>query len=135
MNKYFLSAGLVVLSFSLALAQPSPTNPTSPSSGTGIEGAVVISPTHPGPIRQGAPESKPLPHTKFVVERAGENKPVGSFTTDERGHFSLSLPPGHYTVVKEGGKGGIGNFGPFEVEVTAGKMTSMGELQCDSGMR
>ncbi len=134
MNKYFLSAALVVLSFSLGLAQTTPTNTASPSSGTGIEGVIDISPTHGGPIRPGAPSSKPLPNTKFVVERAGEAKPVGSFTTDENGRFSLSLPPGHYAVMREGGKHGIGRFGPFEVEVAAGKMASV-QWHCDSGMR
>jgi hypothetical protein len=44
------------------------------------------------------------------------------------------LSPGRYSVTREGGKRGIGNFGPFDVEVVAGKMTPV-QWQCDSGMR
>lgn len=132
MNKYFLTASLVVLSFCLCLAQTSPTN--TPSSGTGIEGSVVISPARPGPTRRGEPDSRPLPNVKFVVVKQGETAPVASVTTDERGRFHVALPPGHYSLMKEGGKRGIGRFGPFEVEVVAGKMTAE-TFHCDSGMR
>ena len=130
MNKSPLIASLVVLSFCLCLGQTSPTS----TSGTGIEGSLVISPARPGPIRQGDPDSGPLPNAKFLVVKEGETVPVASFTTNEEGHFKVSLPPGRYTVVKEGGKRGIGRFGPFGVEVAAGKMTNV-QWRCDSGMR
>lgn len=102
--------------------------------GSGIEGVILMGPTHGGPIRQGMPESKPLADIKFKVQREGEGAPVASFTTDASGKFHVSLPAGKYSVVRDGWKRGIGSFGPFEVEVAAGKMTPV-QWNCDSGMR
>jgi hypothetical protein len=100
--------------------------------GTGIEGVITISPTQPGPIRADAPASLPLPSTAFVVEN--EKGEVASFTTDDQGHFRTSVPPGHYKVSIKGRKSTIGRFGPFEVDVVSGKMTTV-QWQCDSGIR
>ena len=99
---------------------------------TGIEGVITISPSQPGPIRADAPGSKPLANTAFVVEN--ENGAVASFTTDEQGHFRTQLAPGHYKVSLKGRKSTIGRFGPFEVDVVAGKMTEV-QWECDSGIR
>jgi hypothetical protein len=104
-----------------------------PSQGeTGLEGVIVFSPTHGGPIRADEPASKPLSATSFIVEK--ENAEVASFTTDDQGQFRVLLAPGHYTVVAKGPRRGIGHFGPFEVDVVAGKMTKV-EWNCDTGMR
>ena len=133
MKKYFVfPALLLLLSFSFYVAQTRSMDASD--SGSGIEGAISISPTHGGPIREGVSDSKALASIKFAVLREGESAPVASFTTDEKGHFRVSLPPGHYSVAREGGKRGIGSFGPFDVEVGAGKMTSV-QWHCDSGMR
>ena len=99
---------------------------------TGIEGVITISPSQPGPIRADAPGSKPLANTAFVAEN--ENGAVASFTTDEQGHFRTPLAPGHYKVSIKGRKSSIGRFGPFEVDVVAGKMTEV-QWECDSGIR
>ncbi len=99
---------------------------------SGIEGAITISPAKPGPIRADAPGSKPLTNTTFVVEN--KNGEAASFTTDEQGRFRVSLPPGHYKVLLKGRKTSIGHFGPFEVDVAPGKMTSV-QWECDSGIR
>ncbi len=99
--------------------EPSPT--TAPTSGTGLEGVITISPTHGGPIREGEPESKPLPHMTFVVKQ--DDRTVAKFETDDQGRFQIPLAPGHYTVVAADPKLKFGNYGPFPVEVTAGKMT------------
>jgi hypothetical protein len=69
-----------------------------------------------------------------MVMREGEKAATVSFTTDEGGRFRVSLPPGRYHVVAEGPRRRIGHFGPFEVEVVAGKMTKV-NWECDSGMR
>jgi len=99
---------------------------------TGIEGVITISPTQPGPIRADSPGSKPLANAVFVVEnQTGE---VASFTTDDQGRFRTSMPPGHYKVSIKGRKGTIGHFGPFEVDVVAGKMATV-QWECDSGIR
>jgi Prealbumin-like fold domain len=117
--------GFVSLAASVSAGQP-------PSSAeTGIEGVITISPTQPGPIRADTPGSQPLANTAFVVEN--ENSEVASFTTDDKGRFRISLPPGHYKVSR-GKKHGIGHFGPFEVDVVPGKMASV-QWECDSGIR
>ena len=99
---------------------------------SGIEGAITISPAKPGPIRADAPASKPLTNTTFVVEN--KNGEVTSFTTDDQGRFRVALPPGHYKVLLKGRKTSIGRFGPFEVDVAPGTMTSV-QWECDSGIR
>jgi hypothetical protein len=99
---------------------------------TGIEGVITISPTQAGPVRDDSPASRPLANAAFAVEN--EKGEVASFTTDGQGHFRTSVPPGHYKVSMKGRKSGIGRFGPFEVDVVAGKMTNV-QWQCDSGIR
>ena|SRR6266571_4795916 len=99
---------------------------------TGIEGIITISPTQPGPVRADSPGSKPLANATFAVEN--EKGEVGSFTTDDQGHFRTSVSPGHYKVSMKGRKSSIGRFGPFEVDVVAAKMTRV-QWECDSGIR
>ena len=114
--------------FSAAQTQPT----TTPESGTGIEGVITVSPIHGGPSRIGIPDSKPLTNAPFIVEN--EKGAVASFVTDDQGHFRISLPPGHYTVSMKNRKGGIGRYGPFDVDVVAGQVTKV-EWHCDTGMR
>ena len=105
----------------------------TPSVGeTGIEGVITISPARPGPIRADEAGSVPLANAMFVVEN--NNGEVASFTTNDQGRFRAALPPGHYKVSVKGRKSTIGRFGPFEVDVAAGKMTNV-QWECDSGMR
>jgi hypothetical protein len=99
---------------------------------SGIEGIITISPSQPGPTRDNAPNSIPLANTAFVVKnQKGE---VTSFTTDNKGQFRIPLAPGHYNVSAKGRESTIGHFGPFEVDVVAGKMTKV-QWECDSGIR
>jgi len=44
------------------------------------------------------------------------------------------LDAGYYTVSIKDKKGGIGRYGPFDVDVVAGQITQV-EWQCDTGMR
>ena len=99
---------------------------------TGIEGVITISPTQAGPIRDDSPASRPLANAAFAVEN--DKGQAASFTTDGQGHFRISVPPGHYKVSMKGRKSSIGRFGPFEVDVVAGKMTKV-QWECDSGIR
>ena len=104
---------------------------TQSGSETGIEGVITIDPSRPGPVRVDAPSS-PLANTAFIVEsQKGE---ITSFTTDDQGRFRMPLAPGHYKVSLKGKTGGIGRFGPFEVDVVAGQMTKV-QWRCDSGIR
>src|SRR5213596_2033383 len=106
---------------------------TQSGSGPGIEGVIMFGPTQGGPIRADTPSSKPLAHATFVVENE-KGAEVASFTTDYQGGFRVPLAPGHYTVSKEGKKSGIGHYGPFDVDVVAGRMTNV-QWECDSGIR
>ena len=106
---------------------------TQSGSGTGIEGVITFGPTQAGPIRADALGSKPLANTTFVVENE-KGAEIASFTTDEQGRFRVSLAPGHYAVSKKGKKGGIGRYGPFDVDVRADQMTRV-TWECDTGIR
>ena len=104
---------------------------TRPEVESGIEGTINISPAKPGPTRIDA-GSVPLANATFVVEN--NNAEVALFTTDDKGHFRVALPPGHYNVSLKGRKSSIGRFGPFDVEVVSGKTTNV-QWECDSGIR
>jgi hypothetical protein len=106
---------------------------TQSGTGTGIEGVITFGPVQPGPISADAPSSQPLANTTFVVENEKKAE-VASFTTDEQGRFRVALAPGHYTVSKKGIKGGVGRFGPFDVDVRADQMTKV-TWDCDTGIR
>lgn len=121
----------ITLAFLIMSALFSP-GQTPSGAETGIEGTITISPTQAGPVRDDSPDSKPLAKATFAVEN--DKGEVASFTTDDQGHFRTSVPPGHYKVSMKGRKSSIGHFGPFEVDVAAGKMTNV-QWQCDSGIR
>jgi hypothetical protein len=105
----------------------------TPSGGeSGIEGVISVSPARPGPVRVDEAGSVPLANATFVIEN--DSREIASFTTDDKGHFRAAVPPGHYKVSLKGRKSSIGRFGPFEVDVVAGKMTKV-QWECDSGMR
>src|SRR4051812_43208388 len=108
------------------------TIPAMAGTETGIEGIISISPSQPGPIREGVSNSKPLPEVEFGVQN--ESREVTAFTTDAQGHFRVVLQPGHYIVAMKNRSQRLGYFGPFEADVVAGKMTKV-EWACDSGMR
>jgi hypothetical protein len=108
------------------MAETSPTPIT-----TGLDGMISMSPGRPGPLRQGDPETMPVPKTRFVVQKEG--KQVASFTTDAEGGFRVSLEPGRYTVVRDDASARVGHW-HFEAEVTAGKVTRV-QWTGDSGMR
>lgn len=104
----------------------------APEAATGLRGVINISSVRGGPSRPGDVGGSPLADTTFVAkDDQGREK---TFTTDAQGRFQISLAPGHYTVTRQGVRKAIGFFGPFEVEVAAGRMTSV-EWKCDSGMR
>jgi hypothetical protein len=105
---------------------------TSSGGESGIEGVISISPARPGPVRADEAGSVPLANATFVIEN--NSREVASITTDDKGHFRAALPPGHYKVSLKGRKSSIGRFGPFEVDVVAGKMTNV-QWECDSGIR
>jgi hypothetical protein len=106
---------------------------TQSGSETGIEGVITINPWHPGPIKAHEPVSKPLANSTWVIKN-DKGDVATEFTTDAQGGFQISLPPGRYSISLKDKKSGVGKFGPFDVEVVAGKMTNV-QWQCDSGLR
>ncbi len=104
---------------------------TPPPATSGIEGTISVSPSRPGPIRKDGPTSAPAPDLQFVVKN-GEST-VARFTTDAEGHFQVSLPPGHYVVLREDAGAAMGHW-HFEADVIAGKVAKV-QWTGDSGMR
>jgi hypothetical protein len=100
--------------------------------GTGIEGSVRVGPTHGGPVKMGEPDSAPLANATCLVETAAGT--IKTFTTDEKGHFKVELPPGRYAIrVEKVGMKGRG-CGLADIEVTSSGFKQI-DLQCDTGMR
>jgi hypothetical protein len=116
----------------LALAETSSTASPASNSETGLEGVIVISPTHGGPIRENEPPSSPLAKKTFVVQQ--EDRTVSEFETDEQGRFRILLPPGKYIVSGKDPKHRFERYGPMPVEIRAGKMTQV-KWDFDTGLR
>lgn len=127
---FFLLLALIAFAAGATHAQMQST-PT-PGNDTGIEGAVTISPVQGGPTRQGTPDSSPLPNITFEVRQG--DRVIAAFQTNAQGHFRQPLEPGHYSISRKDWKGAIGFYGPFEVEVSRGRMTSV-HWTCDTGIR
>lgn len=117
-----LLTGLFAL-MSMAIT-PTPTT-------SGIEGVICVSPSRPGPLRKDAPNIAPAAHIEFVVKKGDAR--VGSFTTNAEGRFRISLPPGHYIVMREDPGAAIGHW-RFEVDVLAAEVAKV-SWTGDSGMR
>ncbi|MEY2584721.1 MAG: hypothetical protein QOD80_747 [Verrucomicrobiota bacterium] len=114
-----------------ALAVSSMSAQTPAPVSTGIEGLIMVSPSRPGPTRKDGPSSAPAGNLEFAVKRADVK--VAAFTTDAEGRFHISLPPGHYTVLREDPGAKIGHW-RFETDVKPGEVTKV-QWTGDSGMR
>jgi hypothetical protein len=101
---------------------------------SGIEGQSVISPAHPGPVREGMSDSAPY-KTTLVVWRLDGDREVTRFETGSDGRFRVALPPGTYRV---GPPPQTGRFLPRAAEETVtvapGKFVRV-TINFDSGMR
>ena len=119
--------GTLIALFSMtAVAQ------TQPPLQSGIEGAIVVSPSRPGPIRKDEdPSVAPVRNAQFAI-KAGDAT-VKTFTTGNEGRFQVALPPGHYVIIREGAPPRIGRW-RFEADVVAGQVTKV-HWTADSGMR
>jgi hypothetical protein len=114
-----------------AVAVPSMSAQTPAPVSSGIEGVIMVSPSRPGPTRKDGPSSAPAGNLEFAVKRADVK--VAAFTTDVEGRFRVSLPPGHYTVLREDPGAKIGHW-RFETDVKPGEVTKV-QWTGDSGMR
>ena len=81
---------------------------------------------------RGVPDSRPLTDVVFDVTKG--DLTVASFKTNNEGRFKVSLPPGHYRVLRKGWKSRVGFFGPFEVEILAGQIKQV-QWNCETGMQ
>jgi hypothetical protein len=127
-RSYFIVTLALFAIFPIAMIAATPTPNPLPS---GIEGVILVSPSRPGPIRRDSPGPAPARDVTFVVMKADER--VASLTTDSEGRFRVSLPAGHYIVLREDPGARIGHW-RFEAEVKAGEMTIVRWIG-DSGMR
>lgn len=101
---------------------------------SGIEGQAVISPTHPGPVRQGESDSAPY-KTTIVIWNAGNNREVARVDTGADGRFRVVLPPGTYRVGPPPRSGRfLPRAGEETVTVAEGKFAHV-TISFDSGMR
>ena len=129
-KSFFLLLGFLALVPCLTSTHADVT--TGPDASAGIEGTISASPAHAGPVHQEEPAAVPLANMAFEVKQA--DKVISSFVTDSQGHFKVLLPPGHYTISRKDYQRAVGHYGPFEVTVTQGKMTSV-HWECDTGLR
>jgi len=101
---------------------------------SGIEGQAVISPAHPGPIRQGMKGSAPY-QTTLVVWSGDSDREITRFETAADGRFRVALPPGVYRVGPLPQKGRFLPRGSEEtVTVTPGGYAKV-TINFDSGIR
>lgn len=101
---------------------------------SGIEGQAVISPTRPGPVREGQSDSAPF-KTTLVILRASDGSEAARVETGSDGRFRVALAPGTYKV---GPPEGIGRrlprAGQEIVTVVPGRFAQV-TISFDSGMR
>lgn len=129
-TSFLLTLAFIGLFLGFAQAQPQPTS--TPESLTGLEGTISLGPVQGGPTRQGSSDSRPAANMAFEVKQGG--RVMTSFHTDDQGQFRLALKPGHYTISRKDWKAAVGSYGPFEVDVSQGKMTKV-HWDCDTGLR
>jgi hypothetical protein len=99
---------------------------------SGIEGQCLISPTRPGPIREG--ESGTAPYkTTLVITRTSDGQAMANIESGEDGRFRVALPPGEYQVAPAQPRRFPRAQGEV-VRVAAGKFTRV-TISFDSGMR
>lgn len=101
---------------------------------SGIEGQAIISPAHPGPIRQGISGTAPY-KTTLVVWSAEGDREVTRLETGSDGRFRVVLSPGTYKVGPPQRAGRFLPRGSEEtVTVVPGRFAQV-TISFDSGMR
>lgn len=118
------SSGTVPNRSSTAVTVPSPSSTTAAASGT-VDGKVVArsscgaqSSATPCPLAPVGNRALTIETTAGVV--------VATVTSDQHGHFTVVLPPGHYVVKPAAGTGTAGTTGPeVAFDVVAGQTVSV----------
>jgi hypothetical protein len=110
-------------------AQQSGGTPTPSQSGIVVTGTVTASPGCPGPQRIDSPcPNRPVAGASVEVARDGNV--VATTTTDETGHFRLSVAPGVYEITARN----VGYFSRITKTVIVAAPLDL-SLVVDSGMR
>jgi hypothetical protein len=117
-----------------AAGTSTPTTGASATQGA-LAGDVVAGPTCPVERAEDPCPPKPVPDRE--VEILGANSAVvATATTDSKGHFSVALAPGTYTVTVPIKQGLIGmrQMSDVKATVTAGQVTTV-KVMLDTGIR
>ena len=100
---------------------------------SGIRGTVVLTGNCPGPQRAGE-SCPPRPYEgKLAIRNASDQQVVTTTTTNGKGQFKVTVPPGKY-VVTQSPKTRYPLIHSPEVVVEKNKFTSV-QIQGDLGMR
>ena len=102
-----------------------------PTSTSGIDGQVTLSPTCPGPQRVGQVCERPYQATISVLD--GQGRVVTQIQSGADGRFHLPLPPGSYTLHPES-PSMLPRAADQVVTVSAGRFTQV-TIQYDTGLR
>jgi hypothetical protein len=124
----------ITVSGSGAAGTSTPTSGTSGTQGT-LAGDVVAGPTCPVERAEDPCPPKAVPDRE--VDILGTNGVVvTTATTDSKGHFSVALAPGTYTVTVPIKQGQIGmrQMSDVKATVTAGQVTTV-KVMLDTGIR
>lgn len=98
-----------------------------------LDGTVLLSPARPGPQHAGEGDTAPLSKAVVRVLLTNGNE-VAHATTDDQGHFTVSVAPGNYDIVVDVHGAAFPRCHATHVVVQAGQRGEV-QVMCDSGMR
>ena len=103
---------------------------------TGIKGTMLIGPVCPGPERiVPDPKCADRPYRgRLAVESAPGEVEVATVTPNQRGEFSVAVPPGQYVIKWVDSLPNGQTFQSSVIQVTPNQMTSI-HLRFNTGMR
>jgi len=113
------------------------TTPGAGMSGTQgtLAGDVVAGPTCPVERAEDPCPPRAVPNREVVI-LGSNNAVVATTTTDSKGHFSVALAPGSYTVSvpMQQGQIGMGQESDVKANVITGQVTTV-KIMLDTGIR
>ncbi|WP_267225533.1 carboxypeptidase-like regulatory domain-containing protein [Dyella silvae] len=98
-----------------------------------LDGTVLLSPARPGPQHAGEGDTAPMSKAVVRVLLTNGNE-VTRATTDDHGHFTVSVTPGDYDIVVDFHGAAFPRCQATHVVVQAGQRGEV-QVMCDSGMR
>ena len=106
----------------------------SVSAGSGVEGTIVLGPTCPVERTPADPSCDDKPYsTSISVRASGSSTVVATTKSTATGAFKITLPPGAYTLLAEGGTV-LPRCAVANVTVAPDTYTTVA-LSCDTGIR